>query len=174
MVADIGIGTGHLLPLLAGRFRRVIAIDPVPAMLEIAQGNPALAEADNIDFRAGDLSRLPVDDGGADLALAILVLHHVPSPLEAVKELQRIIKPGGRLLIVEQTAHGCEEFHEKMQDRWWGFEPDFLARQVERAGMVNVRHSPLDTAEPTSASVPEPPGLFVLTAAQEVDQGHLV
>lgn len=122
-VADVGTGTGYLLPSLVARFRRVIAVDPVPAMLEVARSRLDPRDLDHVDFRSGDLSQLPIDEGQVDLALAILVLHHVPSPPEALAELGRIVKPGGRLLIVEHAAHQCAEFHERMQDRWWGFEP---------------------------------------------------
>ncbi len=169
-VADIGVGTGYLLPLLAARFRKVIAVDPVPAMLEIARSRPDLPEAGVIDFRAGDLSNLPIEDGGVDLALAMLVLHHVPSPPDALKELHRVASPGGRVLIVEQAAHQCEEFFDRMQDRWWGFDPEELGRQLGEAGFREIRHEVLASAEPTNAGAPEAPELFVLTARRVAGQ----
>ncbi|HUU82991.1 MAG TPA: metalloregulator ArsR/SmtB family transcription factor [Phycisphaerae bacterium] len=163
-VADVGTGTGYLLPHLAAQFARVIAVDPVPAMLKAARDRPDLRNTDNVDFRAGDLSGLPMEDGEVDLALAILVLHHVPSPPAALAELGRIVKPEGHLVLVEQVTHQCEEFHERMQDRWWGFEPEALATQVRQNGFADVRHVPLASAEPTTANTPETPQLFVLTA----------
>lgn len=169
-VADIGTGTGYLLPLLAARFRQVIAVDPVPAMLEIARTHRDLVRADNIEFRVGDLSRLPIDDGGVDLVLAVLVLHHVPSPRQALQELLRIVRPAGRLLIVEQAAHQYDGFYEQMQDRWWGFEPDSLADHVARIGFVDVGHAPLASAEPANTQAPQAPELFVLTARRTGEQ----
>ena len=163
-VGDIGAGTGYLLPLLARRFRRVVAVDPVPAMLDIARDRPDLAGRDNIDFRVGDLSGLPLETGEMDLLLAILVLHHVPSPAEALAELARVLRPGGRLLVVEHAAHHCEEFHDKMQDRWWGFDPDDLARRVHEAGFAITAKAPLQFAEPTTPAAPEAPDLFLITA----------
>lgn len=168
-VADVGTGTGGLLPLLAGRFARVIAVDPVPAMLEVARSRPDLQNAERVDFRSGDLSQLPIDNGQVDLALAILVLHHVPSPPEALAELGRIVRPTGNLLIVEQASHRCEEFHERMQDRWWGFEPNALAAQVEQAGFTDVGHAPLTSAEPTNTNTAEAPELFVVTARRSAE-----
>jgi ArsR family transcriptional regulator len=165
-VADVGTGTGHLLGLLSARFERVIAVDPVPAMLDTARSRLELQGADNIDFRAGDLSRLPIGDAEVDLVLAELVLHHVSSPSEGLKELGRILRPGGRVLIVEQAAHQLEEFHDRMQDRWWGFDAGKLSVEVARAGFEEVRHSPLASAEPTNAEAPE---LFVLTARRTQD-----
>ena len=168
-VADVGTGTGHLLGLLSARFERVIAVDPVPAMLDTARSRLELQGADNIDFRAGDLSRLPIGDAEVDLVLAELVLHHVSSPSEALKELGRVLRPGGRVLIVEQAAHQLEEFHDRMQDRWWGFDAGKLSVEVARAGFEEVRHAPLASAEPTNANAPEAPELFVLTARRRQD-----
>jgi ubiquinone/menaquinone biosynthesis C-methylase UbiE len=164
-VADIGSGTGYLLPVLARTFRRVVAVDPVAEMLDAARARCAEERLENVTFREGDLSRLPIADGGVDLALAVLVLHHVPSPAEALDELFRVVRPGGRLLVVEQEAHHLEEFYERMQDRWWGFEPAELTRRVSGAGFVDVRRRELKP-DPFVAGATEGPGLFVLTAVR--------
>ncbi|MBN1511759.1 MAG: metalloregulator ArsR/SmtB family transcription factor [Phycisphaerae bacterium] len=166
VVADIGTGTGYLLPVLAGCFRRVIAIDPVETMLGVARGRPELAKAANVEFRQGDLSRLPLDDEAVDLAIAVLVLHHVPSPGEAVREIARVVRPGGRVLVVEYQAHELREFHERMQDRWWGFAPDELAGRLEAAGLRDVRRRTLTTAEPLGKAAVEAPDLYVMTATR--------
>jgi len=163
-VADIGTGTGYLLPTLAAAFRKVIAVDPVDRMLEVAMMRPELSAARNVEFRQGDLSQLPIDDEGIDLALAVLVFHHVPSPLEALGEIARVVRPGGKVLIVEQQAHRLEEFHERMQDRWWGFEPEWLVAQAKSVGFGKPAWKPLQTAEQTKGSAPESPDLFVFTA----------
>ncbi len=91
-------------------------------------------------------------------------MHHVPDPAAALAEIGRAVKPGGRVLIVEQQAHRCEAFHELMQDRWWGFEPEALARQVEAAGFTGARTRVLRSATSTSAAAPETPELFVMVA----------
>ncbi|MBN2489285.1 MAG: metalloregulator ArsR/SmtB family transcription factor [Planctomycetes bacterium] len=162
-VADIGSGTGYLLPVLGRTFRRVVAVDPVPEMLDAARARCAEAGLDNVLFREGDLGRLPLGEGDVDLALAVLVLHHVPSPAGALAELFRVVRPGGRLLIVEQQSHRLEEFYERMQDRWWGFEADALAGQVSEAGFAAVRPRVL-RPDPLSSGATEGPSLFVLTA----------
>ena len=163
-VADIGTGTGYLLPTLAAAFDKVIAVDPVDRMLDVAMVRPELSAARNVEFRQGDLSQLPIDDEGVDLALAVLVFHHVPSPLEALGEIARVVRPGGKVLVVEQQAHKLEEFHEKMQDRWWGFEPEWLVTQAQSAGFDQAAWRPLQTAEQTKGSALESPDLFVFTA----------
>ncbi len=162
-VADIGTGTGFFLPLLAATFHRVLAVDPVTEMLEVARARCAARDIGNVSFRKGDFNRLPIDTGGVDLACAVLVIHHVPAPQDAVAELARIVKPGGRLLIVEQKTHRLDAFHERMQDRWWGFEPQDLAEDVAAAGFRNVQCRDFVTDQSASTGL-EAPELFILTA----------
>lgn len=159
-VADIGTGTGYLLPVLARRFKRVIGLDPVDQMLDIARHNLAASDLQNVELREGGLGALPMHEGEIDLAIAMLVLHHVAAPAEALNGLAPTLRAGGRVLIVEQHAHDNESFREKMQDRWWGFEPDELAHWLRAAGFVDV-----ETRELTNTDrPPETPGLFVATA----------
>jgi ArsR family transcriptional regulator len=162
-VADIGTGTGYLLPLLAANFQKVIAVDPADTMLQCAKQRVREAGRSNVAFHQGDLGQLPIEDGVCDLVIACLVLHHVGDPPAALKELHRIVRPGGRLLIVEQQLHENQEFFETMQDRWWGFDSDELAEQVVSTGFGGVRHHPLNSTAGRARSV-EAPGLFVLTA----------
>ncbi len=157
-VADIGTGTGYLLPILANQFERVIAVDPVEEMLVAARGRLDRAGNTNVDLRRGDLSALPIEDESVDLAIAMLVLHHVPVPGEALAEMNRILKPGGTLLLVEQVNHNSDSFRERMQDRWWGFEPAALADQLAGAGFCNLTWNVLNCVD-LSADAPE---LFVV------------
>lgn len=159
VVADVGTGTGYLLPPLANHFRQVIGVDPVPNMLEGARQRVELAGLDNVDLRGGHLSELPIEDESVDLAVAVLVLHHVPAPAQALKELRRILRKGGAILIVEQVAHESEVFRERMQDRWLGFEPAELSERLEGIGFQRVRSNALTTVE-RPADAPE---LFVVT-----------
>lgn len=161
-VADIGTGTGYLLPTLADNFQSVIAIDPAAAMLECARHRAADHGATNVTFHQGDLGRVPIDDNTCDLAIAFLVLHHVPQPAEALAEIHRVVRPGGHVLIVEQQSHENQKFYETMQDHWWGFDPADLARQTIASGFHSVRHRPLYSPRDQSRSI-EAPSLFVLT-----------
>lgn len=162
-VADIGTGTGFLLPLLSRSFAKVIAVDPVAEMLDVARRRCAADKTDNVTFRRGSLGRLPIADGRVALASAFLVLHHVPSPDSALRELRRILRPGGRVLIVEQLNHRLDAFHERMQDRWWGFNPVQLSKWAEDAGFRGVRTRLLPT-DPEGGVGIEAPGLFTLAA----------
>lgn len=158
-VADIGTGTGYMLPTLSRYFHRVIGVDPIDRMLIEAQHRLETHQLNNVDLHRGDLDRLPIHEQAVDLAIAILVLHHVPNPKEAIKELYRIVKRAGRVLIVEQNAHESESFRERMQDRWWGFEADDFCTMLERAGFQNVRSQPMMNVK-LSDDAPE---LFVVT-----------
>lgn len=172
-VADIGTGTGYLLPVLAERFAKVIAVDPAANMLELARRRPELREATNVEFRAGSLEQLPLGDGELDLAIASLVLHHVAEPAAALREAGRCVRTGGRLLLVEQAAHEHQVFHDRMGDVWWGFEPEAVEACVAEAGFGQVRVSGLRSARTSGRSVGEVPRLFVLTAEKQSSDGSM-
>ncbi|HOJ72483.1 MAG TPA: metalloregulator ArsR/SmtB family transcription factor [Phycisphaerae bacterium] len=164
-VADVGTGTGHLLGALSARFAQVIAVDPAEAMLDAARNRPDLQQARNISFRAGSLERLPIETGTLDLAIASLVMHHVADPPAALRELRRCIRSAGYLLLIEQETHHLAEFHQRMSDRWWGFEPAALAEWTRQAGFATARTHPLATARPTARRGIESPKLFALVAS---------
>ena len=158
-VADIGTGTGYLVPTLARHFKRVIGIDPVEQMLQVTRRRIAQEGLSNVELNRGDLARLPIKEKTVDLALAVLVLHHVPSPRDAAEELYRIVRNRGCLLIVEQEGHDNEAFRERMQDPWWGFEPAELCALLRSVGFEDVRSRALRNVE----RAPDAPELFVVT-----------
>lgn len=162
-VADVGAGTGFLLPSLAAHFAKVIAVDASAAMLECARQRLGEMDGSQVAFHVGEFERLPLSDGECDLATACLVLHHVGRPPQALTEMHRVLKPGGRLLVVEQEKHDLAQFHEVMQDRWWGFEPAELSEMLTSVGFEGVQWRPLTTIRSDSGAV-EGPGLFVMTA----------
>lgn len=155
-IADLGCGTGNVTELLAPVAARVIAVDREPAMLEAARKR--LAGFRNVEFRQGDLARLPLTDRRVDAALIFLVLHHVPDPALALAEAARILKSRGTLLIVDMTAHDREEYRHTMGHRHLGFE----ARQIERWGReAGLREVVVRRLRPDTAS--RGPGLFAAT-----------
>ncbi len=164
-VADIGTGTGYMLPLLARHFRRVIGVEPASRMIEAATERVEREGLENVELRTGELEELPISNGSVDLALAVLVLHHVASPASAVSELRRISRAGGALLLVEQYAHQSESFRTRMQDRWWGFEPGELITWLEAAGFGDCRYVRLATVEHAD----DTPELFAVTARCKED-----
>ncbi len=169
VVADVGAGTGYLLPVLARQFARVIAIDPVEEMLEAARRRMDMLAADNVEYRSGSAGAPPLDDDSVDLCIASLVLHHDPTPGDALHALYRATKPGGQVLILEQRTHKLAAFHDLMQDRWWGFEPVELESQLAAAGFADTTWHPLASAAPTNHTAPEAPALFVLTGVRPIE-----
>lgn len=163
VVADIGSGTGYLLPVLSARFRKVIAVDPARRMLDVGRSRPEVRSAGNIEFREGALGRLPLADGEVDLAIVSLVLHHLEQPTDSLGDLRRTLRPGGSVLIVEQQDHPHDEFHERMGDRWRGFEPGRLVDGLGQAGFHDVRCLPLTSVRPHGRARVDAPGLYVVT-----------
>lgn len=162
-VVDIGTGTGYLLPTLARYFQNVIGVDPVDRMLEAAHRRLDTHRLDHVELRKGDLVHLPINNESVDLALAFLVLHHVPTPREAIQELFRIVRSGGRILIVEQQAHQYESFRERMQDRWWGFDSEEFSTMLRSVGFRQIRSQLLLNVK-NSDDTPE---LFMVTGFKE-------
>lgn len=158
-VLDAGTGTGYLLPALANRFRRVIAVDAVDTMLDAARQRVLRGGLKNVALRRGDLASLPVRKGTIDLALSLLVLHHLPDPKDAIEELSRVVKPGGAVLIVEQAAHENELFRNRMNDRWMGFEPNRLKDTLAEAGFSEMACGRLATVDRGD----DAPELYVVT-----------
>jgi ArsR family transcriptional regulator len=156
-VGDLGCGTGQVSAALAPFVERVIAVDASAAMLQAAKKR--LHAFDNIELRRGDLEALPVDDARLDAATLMLVLHHVPEPEKAIAEVARVLKPGGRLLLVDMQPHDRDSYRQQMGHVWLGFSDDHIRRILSESGFDAIRIVPLS---------PDPrvkgPGLFVATA----------
>jgi len=136
VVADVGCGTGFMAEGLASRVRQVLGLDASPAMLAIAQAK--LASYTNIVWCQSEGERLALHDASVDAVFANMFLHHCPDPLAAIREMVRILRPGGRLLITDLEAHEYTWFREEMADEWLGFEPQQMRDWFRAAGLVNV------------------------------------
>jgi ubiquinone/menaquinone biosynthesis C-methylase UbiE len=121
VIADIGAGEGTLSLLLAQRAERVIAVDNSEKMVAYGREAARKAGVSNIEYRVGDLEEMPLDDASIDLALFSQSLHHALHPQAAVKEAWRILKPGGRVVILDLQRHAFEEARELYADVWLGF-----------------------------------------------------
>ncbi len=122
-----------------------------------------LRELDNIDLRRGELESLPIDAARLDAATLMLVLHHVPEPGRGLAEVARVLKPGGRVLIVDMLPHDRDNYRRQMGHVWLGFSDDHTRGMLREAGFENVRIVPL----PPSARS-KGPGLFVATAQKHM------
>ncbi len=168
-VADLGAGTGYLLPHLARHFNRVIAVDSSAPMLELAERRVGAGRnGTSIEFHEGRLEKLPLANADVDLALLVLMLHHLPQLDEAVAELSRVTRPGGRLLIVDFLPHKNSTFQVRMADERAGVDPDDLSDRLARAGFEDViRHELGQPDLPGHELAPLPP-LYAITARRAV------
>jgi len=162
-VADLGCGTGQLTAALAPFVRHVIAIDASAAMLQAARKR--LQGLVNVELRRGDLETLPIDDERVDAATLALVLHHLPEPEHALREVARVLKPGGRVLIVDMLPHERESYRQQMGHAWLGFSDEHVRRIADESGLVDVRVVHL-APDPKSKG----PGLFVATARKPLSR----
>ncbi|MDO8502202.1 MAG: metalloregulator ArsR/SmtB family transcription factor [Gemmatimonadaceae bacterium] len=144
-VGDLGCGTGQLTESLAPFVGRVIAVDDSSAMLAAARRR--LTSMNNVDVRSGRLESLPIEDGSLDAALLFLVLHYVPEPAEAIAEARRVLKPGGRLLIVDMMPHDREDLLHDMGHVWRGFSEEQISSLLEAAEFSGGRYHPLPPDE---------------------------
>jgi ArsR family transcriptional regulator len=158
-VADLGCGTGQLSADLARYVKSVIAVDNSPAMLKAAQKR--VEGLDNVDLRRGDLETLPIDDGCCDAALMVLVLTYLADPKPALSESARILKPGGKLVLVDLLPHDRDDFRRQMEQQHAGLEPVDLKKMLSEAGLTKIAHRALP---------PEPavkgPALFIAAGAK--------
>ena len=160
VVGDLGCGTGQVSAAIAPFVRHVVAVDASAAMLQAAKKR--LQRFDNIDLRRGDLEALPIDDARLDAATLMMVLHHVPEPERALREVARVLKPGGALLVVDMLPHERENYRQQMGHVWLGFSEEHIDRLFGESGFGEVMTNPL----PPDAKA-KGPGLFVATARRQ-------
>ena len=156
-VGDLGCGTGPVSAALAPFVARVVAVDASPAMLDAARER--LAGYPNVDLRPGELEALPVEDATLDAATLVLVLHYVPEPERALAEAARVLKPGGRLVVVDMLPHDRERYRQQMGHVWLGFGQEQLQALLATAGFDGLRLIPLPPESQARG-----PALFVATA----------
>jgi len=137
LVGDLGCGTGQLTETVAPYVRQVIAVDAAEEMLDAARAR--LDGATNVEFRKGELESLPLRDGELDVAVLSLVLHYSPAPPKALSEAARVIRPGGRVLVVDMLPHEHEEYQQQMGHVWLGFSDKQMTRYLTSAGFADVR-----------------------------------
>lgn len=136
VVADLGCGTGFLTAQLASSAARVIAVDHSPRMLAAAAKKQLPA---NCEFRRGELDALPIDSDCVDAAFANLVWHHLPDLSAAAREVFRILKPGGAVVISDLLPHECEWMREALGDLRLGLKPEQVVAALAAAGFHGLR-----------------------------------
>ena len=158
-IADLGCGTGSLTATLAPFVRRVVAVDASAPMLAAARRR--LDGTANVDIRQGELEAVPIEDAQVDAALMSLVLHYIAEPAKALGEAARVLRPCGRLIVVDMTPHDREEYRQQMGHVWQGFSPEQMTDWLSAAGFERVRYTSLPV-EPDANG----PSLFVASATR--------
>jgi SAM-dependent methyltransferase len=135
---EIGVGTGALLPQLAARAGQVIGVDHSPAMLDEARRRLAVDGLQGVELRLGEMTHLPFMDGGAGCVVANMVLHHAADPLAVLREMVRVLEPGGIAVLADLARHEREWAREQLADQWLGFEEQELRAWFGSAGLEAV------------------------------------
>jgi ubiquinone/menaquinone biosynthesis C-methylase UbiE/biotin operon repressor len=137
-IADLGAGEGTFSQLLARRAKRVIAVDNSEKMVAFGAELAARHGFTNLEYRVGDLEALPVEDCCVDMAFFSQALHHAEHPKRAVEEAWRILRPGGRIVVLDLKRHQFEEARELYADTWLGFAEVELEGFLRQAGFVEL------------------------------------
>ena len=164
VVGDLGCGTGHFTQAAAPFVARVIAVDGSGAMLDVARTR--LAQHPNVELRQGDLANLPLADGALDLAVLNLVLPYAGDPGLVIREAARVLRPGGRMIVVDQQPHEQVELSQRFGQQWQGFSREALQAWCDEAQLTGLRQVALP-AEPQARG----PLLFAAVAFKSLPSG---
>lgn len=141
-VVDIGCGEGYLTLEAARWARRVVGVDRSATVLARARQLADRRKVGNVTWKRGDMEKVPLPNGSMDVALLSQTLHHAADPGRTIHEAARVLRPGGRVLILDLRAHGEDWVRDRLGDRWQGFADDALTSWLTGAGLelprVNV------------------------------------
>jgi ArsR family transcriptional regulator len=151
VIGDLGAGEGTFSQLLAQRAERVIAVDNSANMVEFGARLAKENGLANLEYRLGDLESPPIDHGTLDLAFFSQSLHHALHPRQAVCAAWRLLKPGGRIVILDLKRHNFEQAREMYADTWLGFSEVELRAFLEEAGFKGVESWIVDREKQTPA-----------------------
>ena len=137
---DIGTGTGRILELMASQVERGMGIDVSSEMLTVARANLEKANLRNVHVRQGDMYNMPVDDESVDLAALHLVLHYSDDPAQVIEEAARVLRPNGRLVIVDFLTHNEEQLRQEHRHHRLGFDDTEITTWLQNSGSVSYTH----------------------------------
>ena len=137
-IADLGSGEGLLSELLAHRAKHVIAVDNSPKMVEFGKKKASENKLSNLEFRLGDLANPPIEPESVDLAILSQALHHTETPEQAIKSAYKILRPGGRIILLDLLRHDFAEARKLYGDLWLGFDESELHTWLEQAAFTDI------------------------------------
>jgi len=148
VAVDVGTGTGDVLVALARTVAKVVGVDSSQKMLDACRQRLDAEGLGNVDLRLGSAEALPLGDGECDAVFCSMLLHHLADPAIGIRELARVVKPGGKVVITDLVKHEFDWAREVMADLWLGFAEEQIRDWAAQAGLMEVTY--------TSASVPTP------------------
>ena len=156
---DLGTGTGRMISLFGGLAGRCVGIDASHAMLAVARANIEHAGIKGVEWKQGDIYALPVERKAFDVVIVHQVLHFLDDPARAIKEAAHVLRPGGRLIVVDFAPHDLEFLRETQAHRRLGFSCEQMTDWLTEAGLDIVGHQ--DIAPPKSRGAQLTVSLFV-------------
>lgn len=138
-IADLGCGEATFTLLMARSARSVIGVDNSEKMIAYARGVAESNGVGNVEFRTGDLESPPIDPASVDVAFFSQSLHHALHPERAVAAAHAILRPGGRIVVLDLKSHSFEGARELYADIWLGFSESKIAHMLHIAGFEEVR-----------------------------------
>jgi ArsR family transcriptional regulator len=169
-VADVGCGTGLLTLTLAGVAESVEAVDASERMVRLARGKLRRAGATNVTVRRASAEELPFDDGAFDAVFAFHLLRHLVRPADALTELGRTVKPGGRVVLVELEPHGLRALRAVTGAHHLGLPRETVRAGLRRAGFAAPRFSAFAPYPVSSHSGEAALATYIVDAVRDADR----
>jgi excisionase family DNA binding protein len=138
-VIDLGAGDGYIALSAAKYAKNIIAIDISKEMLKQLSKKARESGIKNIRTVEGDGRDIPLDDSIADVVCASMYLHHIEEPDVAIKEIYRVLKPGGTIFLADFFEHDNIGFKEKMHDIWPGFKTGVINEWFQKNGFEDIK-----------------------------------
>jgi ubiquinone/menaquinone biosynthesis C-methylase UbiE len=150
VIADLGAGEGWLSQLLSQQAEKVIAIDNSPKMVAFGRAEAKKKKITNLEYRLGDIANPPIPAQTIDIAILSQALHHAVNPAHVIMEAAHLLKPQGRLIILDLDQHQFDKARQLYGDYWLGFNEADLRQWMREAGLIhlNVQHLTPDENPP--------------------------